>query len=179
MAHLYLITWHTYGSWLHGDDRGSVAPGLNRPGGSFLPPQRGLFLADARRLTSTPVTLDERQRDSVVSTIHEVSAHHGWLLHAAHARTTHVHVVVTAPAPPERVMNALKSWATRNLRERSHLDAGARVWSRHGSTRWIDSDTSLLSAVRYVVHAQGAPMACFVADAHARLLGTATAEPCW
>jgi REP element-mobilizing transposase RayT len=32
---------------------------------------------------------------------------------AAHARTNHVHIVVDADVPPERIMNDLKSYASR------------------------------------------------------------------
>ncbi|MBX3388092.1 MAG: hypothetical protein KF691_01410 [Phycisphaeraceae bacterium] len=34
----YLLTWHTYGTWLHGDDRGSVNKIQNVPGTPYVAP---------------------------------------------------------------------------------------------------------------------------------------------
>lgn len=53
-------------------------------------------------------------------------------------------------------MNAFKAWCTRRLREESDM---ARVWSRHGSTRWIWNETKLAEKVCYVLDGQGEPMA--------------------
>lgn len=90
-------------------------------------------------------------------TICEVCEHKGWTLHAAHARSTHVHVVVSGEGKPERMLNAFKSWCTRRLRD----DAWnvERVWSRHGSTRWLWDEGKLAEKVCYVLDGQGEPMA--------------------
>ena len=83
-----------------------------------------------------------------------------WRLAAAHVRSNHVHVVVSAELKPEKIMGTLKSCTSRalndafgNLRKR---------WSRHGSTRWLWHVTA---AVSYIVHQQGRPMEVYV-DAH-------------
>jgi hypothetical protein len=36
----FLITWRTYGTWLHGDSRGSVDRAHNRYGTPRLPPNK-------------------------------------------------------------------------------------------------------------------------------------------
>ena len=84
-----------------------------------------------------------------------------WKLWAAHVRTNHVHLVVEAEARPERVMNDLKSFASRFLNCKG-LDVPARKrWARLGSTRWLWKRTEVSAAIRYVVEGQGDPRAVF------------------
>ena len=52
-----------------------------------------------------PYYLDQTRRDAVLKVIQEVCGHRGWGLLAAHVRSNHVHAVVEAEIPPERVMN--------------------------------------------------------------------------
>lgn len=108
-----------------------------------------------------PYGLDTSRRETVLASLRERCSEHGWNLLAAHARTTHVHVVVEAEAQPERVMNDLKSYASRCL-NRTGLDEPTRKrWARHGSTRWLWEPDSVSAAIDYVVEGQGEPMAVF------------------
>ena len=76
-------------------------------------------------------------------------------------RTSHVHVVVEADVRPERIMNDLKSYASRCL-NRLGLDEPTRKrWARHGSTRWLWQPQTVSAAIQYVVQEQGDPMAVF------------------
>jgi REP element-mobilizing transposase RayT len=68
----------------------------------------------------------------------------GFSLWAAHVRTNHVHVVVEADVRPEKIMNALKSYASRGLK-RLGIE-GPR------------------EAIRYVVSGQGKPMELYLGD---------------
>jgi len=76
-----------------------------------------------------------------------------WTLHAVNARSNHVHTVVTADAAPELVMNQFKSWCSRRLNEQGGASR-IRWWTRHGSTKWINDETYLLNAIRYVKELQ-------------------------
>ena len=58
------------------------------------------------------------RRDAVLEAMRHVCAHRGWGLLAAHVRTTHMHAVVEAEAPPERVMSGFKVYASRRLNTR-------------------------------------------------------------
>ena len=79
----------------------------------------------------------------------------------SHVRSSHVHIVIEAETRPERVMNDLKSYASRCL-NRLALDEPTRQrWARHGSTRWLWKPENVSAAIRYVVDEQGAPMAVF------------------
>lgn len=148
----YLITWTTYGSWLPGDSRGSVAVPRNRPGEPAERPSEQLRGAMMNSMSEPPFTLTNEHREIVESTIREHCVIRQWTLHAVNVRTNHVHVVVSAGAPPEKAMGEFKAWSSRALHSRG-LDR-EHIWSRHGSTRWIDEQSSLSRAIQYVVHEQ-------------------------
>lgn len=154
----YLITFTTYGTWLHGDKRGSVDRDHNIPG----TPQVD---ADARRvrhevalLKNPPVLLSAERRALVHRTILEVCERRDWTLHALNVRSNHVHVVVSAPESPERVMNDLKSWATRGLVAAGLIQHGTAVWTRHGSTRYLWKPQHLAAGCQYVCEHQGSDL---------------------
>jgi REP element-mobilizing transposase RayT len=87
-------------------------------------------------------------------TIEEVARERGWWVHAVNVRESHVHVVVTAAGvSPERVMNDLKAYGTRRLREKGLVGEG-RVWSRHGSTPRLWDERAVADAVDYVMNRQ-------------------------
>ena len=94
----------------------------------------------------------------VQRSIEAVCEYREWTLHAINVRTNHVHALVGADVPPERVMNDFKAYATRGLREAGLVEPDRRVWARHGSTRWIDSDRSFEMAKEYVMTGQGEPL---------------------
>ena len=151
----YLLTFTTYGTWLHGDARGSVDPLHNLPGTPVLHGDEQREREEHERLATPTVTLDGARRHAVQEAIIGVCSHRGWRLFALHVRTTHVHAVISADTPPERVMNDLKAYATRRLRESELLREADRLWTRHGSTRYLHGEASKLAAVRYVVEDQG------------------------
>lgn len=68
----FLITFRCYGTWLHGDKRGSVSRLHNVPGGPLLEPSPALERYRTRQLRHAAVTLDEQRRAIVVRTIREV-----------------------------------------------------------------------------------------------------------
>jgi hypothetical protein len=74
--------------------------------------------------------------------------HPGWTIHALNVRTTHVHIVVTADAQPELVMEQLKAWASRRLNQMMGIKG--HWWAYHGSTEWINEPVYLQSAITYV-----------------------------
>jgi valyl-tRNA synthetase len=151
----YLITFTTYGTWLHGDERGSVDRQQNLPGEPYVLGDEQRERAEFSQQHQPAVTLEPQQRQVVQQTIREVCQHRGWTLHAAHVRTNHVHVVVSAEPEPERVMNDFKSYATRRLREQDLVGQDESVWTRHGSTRYLKEEPSFEAARRYVIDEQG------------------------
>ncbi|MBC7834718.1 MAG: transposase [Phycisphaerales bacterium] len=79
----------------------------------------------------------------------------GWKLWAVNARSNHVHVVVDCgEVAPEDAMSQFKAWSTRELRSAGYVEAAARVWTEHGSTRYLWQQESIAFAVRYVLERQ-------------------------
>lgn len=150
----YFISFRTYGSWLHGDERRSVDRTHNQFGTPMLARSDGRAEFESKELKHDPVSLSPAARAIVESAIHGVCEHRGWTVHAINVRTNHVHVVVSASGPPEPAMNAFKSWATRRLRESALVGPDTRVWSRHGSTVYLFREDKVAEQVKYVTEAQ-------------------------
>src|SRR5437868_4749636 len=131
------------------------------------------FSAEQRSMDQAPYCLDERRREAVLNSLQERCSQRNWSLLAAHVRTNHVHLVVEGEARPERVMNDLKSYASRSL-NRMGLDPSARKrWTRHGSTRWPassprstrlrdsrDGDSDISDSRRAPTHRSPSPGIC-------------------
>ncbi len=161
----YLITFTCYGRHLHGDDVGSVDREHNLPGSRLIEADEKRVMSERQLMDQAPYEMDAIRREAVLAAEVERCSDCHWKLLAAHVRTTHVHIVIEADARPERIMNDLKSYASRCL-NRLGLDQPERKrWARHGSTRWLWKPQSVLAAIRYVVDGQGEPMAVFEATA--------------
>ena len=120
--------------------------------------------AERRSMDQPPYVMDGESRALVLQALADVCAHRGWSLLAAHVRTNHVHVIVEAEVPPEKVMNDFKAYASRALNRLEGEKPSRRRWARHGSTRWLWKDQDVREAIWYVVEEQGEPMAVFLGD---------------
>jgi hypothetical protein len=54
----YFLTWHTYGTWLHGDDAGSVDETHNQFGTPRVGPDPERLTRELQVLRNPPVVLD-------------------------------------------------------------------------------------------------------------------------
>jgi len=155
----YLITFTTYGTWLHGDRRGSVLKKDNQYGSAFARRSSALVGKEHSVLKNAPFVLGPRQREIALGAIMEVCRFRGWRAHAVHVRSNHVHVVVSGEEKPERMMVDFKAYATRAIRKFANEQASVKkYWTRHGSTRYLWTDESLASAMKYVENGQGRMM---------------------
>jgi REP element-mobilizing transposase RayT len=111
-------------------------------------------------MSEAAVTLSASDREVVLGQIGRTCEHEGWTLHAAHVRSTHVHLVVTTKGLPEEATRKLKAYASRALNER--FGRKAKRWATHGSMVWLWDPHRLDRAVDYVVRGQGKPMALYV-----------------
>ncbi len=158
----YLISFRTYGTWLHGDERGSIDRFHNRYKSPYLPPSGRRRQLIERQLKSAPFTLNGDQRRSVEGAIREVCKHRRWFLHALNLRTNHVHVVVSIGAiKPERALNAFKAYATRRMRTDRNWKEPHTPWADRGSKRHLWNEQSLALAIDYVLNGQGGPLPDF------------------
>ena len=146
----YFLTWTTYGTWLHGDERGWVNRHNAGRGQEYGAPSQGLVNYSKSVMKSGEVWLSEVQRDTVQKAIAEVCQYRGWALRAVNCRTNHVHVVVKAnDAVPKSVMTQFKAYATRALGQAGLAPTG-KTWTRDGSTRYLNTEASLAAAIAYV-----------------------------
>ena len=114
-------------------------------------------------MSAPAYVLDRRARETVLTSIRKSCTIKGWPLLAAHIRSTHIHLVVSAREKPERVMAYLKQYSSRELNRRS---GERRRWTSHGSTRWLWESENVDRAIDYVLNQQGAPMSVYKSEGH-------------
>jgi REP element-mobilizing transposase RayT len=153
----YLITFRSYGTWLHGKE-GSVDRSHNAYGTPKLAADDARFRYNRCALARSPVKLNARHRTLVEQAIRETCEIRKWSFWAVNARTNHVHAVMTASCKPERVLSAFKANATRKLREAKFWDGDRSPWAYRGSRRYLWTGKELLDAIAYVLYDQGEPL---------------------
>ena len=149
------LTFTTYGTWLHGDERGSVDHATASFDAPVLNPNPMRHAAMRRNLEGQPVVLGARLRSEIEAAIRQTCDAKGWTLEAINVRTNHVHVVVAAMVVPERLLTTLKAWATRRCREAGLIGPREKLWTRHGSTRYLWTERDIETACEYVLYGQG------------------------
>jgi REP element-mobilizing transposase RayT len=151
----YLMTFRTYGSWLHGDKRGSI----DRYNNAFRSPYKSSNLVvenqQKRKLKSNPVLLDAAQRTVVQEAVKDVCTFRAWHLHCINVRTNHIHSVIAAAKPPDHILRDLKAYSTRALRSAGLWTPGHTPWSDSGSYRYLWKEDSVWYACDYVLNGQG------------------------
>jgi REP element-mobilizing transposase RayT len=157
----YLISFRSYGTWLHGDDRGSIDRFHNRYGESYLPHSDTWERRNRKQRKADPFILAARERQAVQKAIRETCRIRRWDLQALNVRTNHVHTVVTANCKPELVLNAFKANATRHLREVQLWTHPFSPWADKGSKRLLWNERSVANAIYYVLNGQGGDLPNF------------------
>src|SRR5262245_2238817 len=109
----YLITFRTYGTWLHGDRRGSVDRFHNIYGTPKLPPSKSRQEYERCLMKMPPVRLDSKRRAAVKRSLGETCSNRKWKLWVSSVRTNHVPAVITAQSRSLTVLKVLKAYATR------------------------------------------------------------------
>jgi REP element-mobilizing transposase RayT len=150
----YHLTFGTYGTRLHGDQRGTVIRAMNRPGDPIIGRDEDWERIERSLLNFPPVVLSEAERLCIESHVLEVCERRDWTYHMAAGRADHVHVLLSAP--PERDAKAvrrwLKTWLGQVLSDvfpgaipRLERDGSTPViaaahptwWAEGGSIRWV------------------------------------------
>ena len=151
----YLISFRSYGTWLHGDQRGAIDRLHNRYGEPYLPPNKTWQEYNRRQLRTHPLILGTTERGSIENAIRETCQIRKWNLRACNVRTNHVHAVVTANRRADLVLNALKANATRQLRQDKLWLHPFSPWADKGSKILLWTEHSVASAIDYVLNGQG------------------------
>src|SRR3569623_697276 len=113
----YLLTFRTFGTWHHGNTKGSVGRDktnvYGQPGISASVP---LIVKMNTGQKCRPTILTSEERDIECIAIREVCEFRGYDLYALNVRTNHTHSVVSHPGKPEKIVNAFKAYSPRALR---------------------------------------------------------------
>ena len=152
----HLITFRSYGTWLHGDNRGSIDRLNNRYKSPYIPPNKSWHTHNKNALVHKPVVLDAAQRHAVEHAIRDTCGHRKWYLYAVNVRTNHIHSVVSiGTIKPEKALSAFKANATRQMREDGCYREDSSPWAEKGSKRALWNEQSIAKAIEYVLFGQG------------------------
>ena len=152
----YLISFRSYGTWLHGDERGSIDRFHNRYKSPYISPNEAWQKYSQGLLKAEAVKLDSSQRKSVEEAVHENCDIRKWVLRALNVRTNHVHLVVSiGELKPDRALNAFKANATRHMRKDGNWPHEHSPWADKGSKRGLWNERSVERAIDYVMNCQG------------------------
>src|SRR5712692_5739620 len=154
----YLITFRSYGTWLHGDELGSVDRHHRTFGTPGLQPSAVRRQHDRELLKQPPVKLNSQQRPVVEAAIRETCTIRLWQLWSVNVRTNHIHAVVSANKKPDAVLSALKANATRAMREAELWTSELSPWEFRGSKKYLWDEKQLADAIAYVECDQGEPL---------------------
>jgi REP element-mobilizing transposase RayT len=157
----YLITFRTYGTWLAGDERGSIDKYRNKFGAPRAVTSHLREKIHAERLKGPPFLLNAARRRLVGSAIEEVCNFRGWSLIASNVRTNHAHVVVSGAAASSKMLNDFKAYSTRRMREHGERKFDHSPWVDKGSRRNLWTEAHVGSARNYVLNGQGGPLPDF------------------
>jgi REP element-mobilizing transposase RayT len=151
----YFISFRSYGTWLHGDKRGSIDRFHNQYRSPYIPPNENWRRYNQQQLKTKPLILKAAPRKAIEIAIRETCRIREWDLLAFNVRTNHVHTVVTANRKASLVLNAFKANATRELRETRLWLNDFSPWADKGSKRKLWNEKSVQRAIEYVLYGQG------------------------
>ena len=155
-------TFRTYGTWLHGDERGSVDRHNNKYRAPRIEPNEHLKRISENRLKYEPVLLNARRRASVEKAIFDTCRKRGWEIYALAVRTNHAHIVTTGGrSNPDRGLTAFKANATRQMRQDGCWPFDHKPWAEKGSKRRLWNEKHIGDASDYVFYGQGKPLPTF------------------
>lgn len=158
----YFITFRCYGTWLHGDERGSVNRFQKTYGAPYVAPNPGWNECNFAKLKHEPVALNAQRRKAVEIALREICEFRNWKIYALKVRTNHIHIVVAAQAKsPDQILIALKTNATRKIRENKCWESENTPWAEKGSKRYLWNEKAFERAIDYVINGQGTPLPDF------------------
>ncbi len=150
------FTVRCFGTWLHGDDRGSVDRHRNTYGTPRIPANSKWEDYNRCALKRPPVLLGAARRKSVENGIRRLCEKRGWNIHALNVRTNHIHAVLDIRgANSRRALGSLKAYSTRQMREDGNWNSEETPWAEKGSRRNLWNERSVLEACDYVLNRQG------------------------
>ena len=151
-----LFTFRCYGTWLHGDPRGSVDRAHNIFGTPFIAENPKWQNYKREQMPRPELTLNARMRRAAITGVREVCARREWVILAVNARTNHIHSVIDVKGyDTKRALASIKAGATKLLREERLWNSDETPWAKKGSRRKLWNERSIEQAIDYVLHGQG------------------------
>jgi REP element-mobilizing transposase RayT len=174
----WLLTSTTYGTWLPGDNRGSVTSVRDyratdrttkvriehdQPGEAWEPAMKGLQRSATTLIAQSPVLLTVEQAQIVCEQFGETKDIRGWRLLAATVMANHFHIVVSADARIDstKLLGDFKAYASRALSRHSCQREKGRWFTTGGSRRPLKDDRAVEAAVNYVLRRQRGVLALY------------------
>jgi REP element-mobilizing transposase RayT len=171
----WLLSNTFYGTWLPGDERGSVTsvsdvrpedvPSDFRfqhdiPGTPWEEGIPQLHRAAAAQMKGPPIHFDLQKAEIVLAQFQETATYRGRLLRAVSIMYNHCHLVVqTADDPdPGRMLADFKAYASRALNRCFGKPPADTWWTTNGSKRKLRDEQALAAAIHYVLYKQRNPL---------------------
>ncbi len=100
--------------------------------------------------------LNDTTRPIVDDVLREHCQIQKWAIIEKNVRTTHVHIIVDCfdSIDPDSAMEQFKAYGTRRVRQKGHAAPKQQIWTEGGSTRWLNSEKSLIEAINYTRNCQ-------------------------
>ena len=146
----YHITFGTYGTRLHGDERGTIYRAMNEPGDPIIGRDEEWRRIEQHKLKFKPRVFTIQQMSDVEQLLPLICTHGGWMHHAGAAGPDHVHEVLTGNADGVDIRKWLKRWLGEELAKIYPLLPGETFWAECGSVKWIWTDEYFRRARDYV-----------------------------
>ncbi len=171
----WLLTNTTYGTWLPGDQRGSVTSVRDRrpddplthvrfehdvPGTPWEDPIPQLENAARQAMKGPPIYFSLKQAEAAFEQFQETATYRGWKLHAVAIMANHFHLVVEVPGDPSpgKILADFKAYGSRRLNREFGEPSSETWWTGNGSKRKLADDSALEKAVHYVLYKQPYPL---------------------
>ncbi|MCX7121904.1 MAG: transposase [Gammaproteobacteria bacterium] len=151
----YFLTYRTYNTWRHGDDRFSVDLKHNIFGAPKISPNPRLEQAMKLAASDEELILTIPQRNTVLKSIVETCKYNNWNLMAVNVLINHVHIVLQSELSSQKTMGKIKCYGTKDLKKfHSELYGREHFWARSGSTKNIWQPEGVFQRLYYVVRGQ-------------------------
>jgi hypothetical protein len=167
----WLFTNTYYGTWLPGDERGSVTSVRQRraedPSSEFRvehdrlgTPVEGsmpsLRRSAIERMKGPPIYFDEQKAKILLAQLKETSSQRGWILRYASIMRNHAHWIALIPyeLTEAKALADYKAYGSRALNREFGVPQSGTWWTSKGSKRLLTDDASLSAALHYVLHQQ-------------------------
>jgi REP element-mobilizing transposase RayT len=177
----WLFTNTTYGTWLPGNERGSVTSVRDASASSRIEHDKygtpweghipGIHTSATSLLKCPPIFFTFTQAEILLAQFIETAEYRERTLHAISIMPNHWHMVTTVPGDPDpnSVLSDIKAYGSRALNRVYEKPASNTWWTMRGSKRKLATDVALASAINYTLYKQPNPLVVWSAK-HGRIV---------